>query len=56
MDAKWVQAHVRLNKAEHAELKYQAREVEGVTLAVYLRQLIREALDARRENGNGARG
>ena len=49
-------AHVRLQAAEHAELKYQAREVEGVTLAVYLRQLIREALDARRENGNGARG
>lgn len=50
MESKWVQTHVRLNKAEHADLKYQAREVEGVTLAVYLRQLIREALDARREN------
>ena len=56
MESKWVQVHVRLNRAEHADLKHQARDLEGVTLAFYLRQLIREALDARRENGNGARG
>ena len=56
MKTKWVTAHVRLEEAEHAALKWEARQIEGVTLAVYLRQLIREAINARKANGNAARG
>lgn len=51
-DDKWIGVHIRLRPWMHEELKKRAAR-EGTQLAIIVRQIVQEALEA---NGNGARG